>query len=413
MKVHHCPASGIRVNKGDYITIADSEVYSNTWWSSSAESAIVLAEGKHIDEVSWIKMRLIGNTVFDNMNKVPYYNPNYAWDYSPIGNYDCSIFLACQNREIDGCPWECRYGKESQDYIVDGMGVYVTRNKDTYLFGQMELADNIAYGNGINGVVFHRTDRGVVQRNTVYNNGVVPRLEFPEETTEDWHVNLSKSRQPYAGIVINNAEGVRLWSNNVLARYDDDYAYKIEADGTPPPLQAGGNNKVCKGLVDANLASYVSEETDTSVCGVDEPVVSTPSPSLSPKTDSPTSSAPTSNSPTVTPKYTEVSCGGECHLIDWPYNMGSGYQPGTAYAECEVACDSPTSDCRAFSLQDDYRPGNEGLRACFLYKASVEPKERCANDPFNAHKSCAYSTANGQFFITPSAKVEYNVNDLA
>ena len=30
MKVHHCPASGIRVNKGDYITIADSEVYSNT-----------------------------------------------------------------------------------------------------------------------------------------------------------------------------------------------------------------------------------------------------------------------------------------------------------------------------------------------------------------------------------------------
>lgn len=106
MKVHHCPASGIRVNKGDYVTIADSEVYSNTWWSSSAESAIVLAEGKHIDEVSWIKMRLVGNTVYDNMNKVPYYNPNYAWDYSPIGSYDCSIFSACENGEVDG--WKVR-----------------------------------------------------------------------------------------------------------------------------------------------------------------------------------------------------------------------------------------------------------------------------------------------------------------
>jgi len=106
MKVHHCPASGIRVNKGDYVTIADSEVYSNTWWSSSAESAIVLAEGKHIDEVSWIKMRLVGNTVYDNLNKIPYYNPNYAWDYSPIGNYDCSIFSACENGEIDG--WKVR-----------------------------------------------------------------------------------------------------------------------------------------------------------------------------------------------------------------------------------------------------------------------------------------------------------------
>lgn len=103
------------------------------------------------------------------------------------------------------------------------MGVYVTRNKDTYLHGQMELADNVAYGNGINGVVFHRTDRGVVRRNTVHGNGVVPREEHPEDVAEDWHVGLSKGRQPYSGVVLNNAEGVKLWSNNVAARYDDDY----------------------------------------------------------------------------------------------------------------------------------------------------------------------------------------------
>ena len=114
MKVHHCPASGIRVNKGDYITIADSLVYSNTWWSSSAESAIVLAEAIHVDTVDWVKMRLVGNVVYDNINKVPYYNPNYAWDYSPIGGYDCGSYAACEAEEVEGCPWECRYGKKTQ-----------------------------------------------------------------------------------------------------------------------------------------------------------------------------------------------------------------------------------------------------------------------------------------------------------
>ena len=102
------------MNKGDYITIADSLVYSNTWWSSSAESAIVLAESINVDDVDWIKMRLVGNVVYDNINKVPYYNPNYAWDYSPIGGYDCGSYAACEAEEVDGCPWECRYGKKTQ-----------------------------------------------------------------------------------------------------------------------------------------------------------------------------------------------------------------------------------------------------------------------------------------------------------
>ena len=114
MKVHHCPASGIRVNKGDYVTIADSEVYSNTWWSSSAESAIVLAEGVNIDTNEWIKMRLVNNVVYDNVNKIPYYNPNYDWDYSPIGGEDCASYAACQQELVEGCPWQCRYGKKTQ-----------------------------------------------------------------------------------------------------------------------------------------------------------------------------------------------------------------------------------------------------------------------------------------------------------
>lgn len=304
--------------------------------------------------------------------------------------------------------------RNQTDYIIDGMGVYVTRNKDTYLHGQMELADNVAYGNGINGVVFHRTDRGVVKRNTVYNNGVVPRLEYPESPVEDWMAGLMKSRQPYSGIVINNAEGVKLWSNKVMARYEDDYAYKLEVDGSgpPPPLAAGGNNKVCSGLVDEYISSVVWPTTGTAVCGVPGPPSATPVPSRSP-TRSPVAS-PTTEAPTDPPKYEEVSCGGACHLIQWPYNMGNTYLPAIAHAACEADCD--LGDCRAFSLQDDYRPGRDGMRWCFLYREVGEPSpEICADDPFNRADggTCAYGTSNGQFFITPAARAQYNVNDLA
>ena len=407
MKVHHCPASGIRVNRGDYITIADSKVYSNTWWSSAAESAIVLAQSISVDTQNTIKMRLTNNLVYDNINKIPYYNPNYAWDYSPIGNEDCSSYSACEQELIEGCPWECRYGKKTQDYIIDGMGVYVTRNSDTYLYGQMELSDNVAYGNGINGVVFHRTDRGVVRRNTVYDNGVVPRFEYEEPLMEDWMVNLSKSRQSYSGIVLNSAEGVRLWSNNVSARYESDYAFNAVEDGgnSPPSLAGGGNNRVCKGLVSPELDSVVTEASDPSVCGV---VVSTPSPTPQP-TRQPVSLAPT-ESPTVTPNYIEISCGNRCHLIQWPYNMGSSYLPNVAYEECESDCDN--GDCKAFSLQDDTRPAFNGYKRCFLYKESEEPSPAiCANNPFS-HPFCSYVTAGGSFFITPAAKDQYNVQDL-
>lgn len=98
-------------------------MYSNTWWASSAESAVVLAVSQSIDTNEGIKMKLTNNTVYDNVNKIPYYNPNYAWDYSPIGGLECASYSACEQEVIEGCPWQCRYGKKTQDYIIDGMGV--------------------------------------------------------------------------------------------------------------------------------------------------------------------------------------------------------------------------------------------------------------------------------------------------
>lgn len=147
------------------------------------------------------------------------------------------------------------------DYIIDGMGVYVTRNNKSYLHGQMDLSDNIAYGNGINGLVYHRTDRGFVQRNKVYDNGVVPR-DLEQERSEDWHQILGKGRQSYSGIVINDAIGVRLWSNIVKARDENDFAYNMISDGsTVGSITKGGNNTLCEGKVSPRLEAYLRSDT--------------------------------------------------------------------------------------------------------------------------------------------------------
>jgi hypothetical protein len=263
MFVHDCPASGLRVDNSDYVVIEDSEVFNNTWWSTAAESAVVLAQSINIDDENTIKMILRNNTVYNNMNKIPYYNKAYNWDYSPIaGNIDCAV-QACEDKLLT-CPWQCRYGKDTQDYIVDGMGVYVTRNSDTYLKGQMEMSSNTCYGNGINGLVFHRTFRGVVKDNLIYDNGVVPKDGHPEAVVEDWMAPLRKTRQPYSGLVLNNAKGVRMFRNKVRARYADDYAFTMEIDaGADYDLNDGGNNKVCRGEVGAKLASVVSTGSES------------------------------------------------------------------------------------------------------------------------------------------------------
>ena len=189
-KVHHCPHSGIRVDKGDYISIEHNEVYSNTWWGSSAESAVVIAEATDIDHYSWTKIFLLSNRVYDNRNFIPFYNEN----------------------AVDGDHDVPDYGTEEQTYIIDGSGVYVTRNSDTYKHGRMRLNHNKAYNNGINGLVVHKTDRAEVVGNVLWDNGQVPK-------------SAPESRQPYAGLTVNTADTVEVRENYVKTELHQDYAY--------------------------------------------------------------------------------------------------------------------------------------------------------------------------------------------
>ena len=127
--VHDTCGSGIRFNDADYVTIENCQVSRTSWWSSSAESAIVLAESIPIDNKTDIKMIFRGNRLFDNWNRIPFYQPSH------LG--------------LNAYP---DYGEASQNYILDGQGLYVTRVDDSYK-GTFLFENNIVANSGKNGYV--------------------------------------------------------------------------------------------------------------------------------------------------------------------------------------------------------------------------------------------------------------------
>ena len=104
--------------KGDYVSIQNNIVYNNTWWSSNAESAIVLADSRHIDELTITKMFLIYNHVFGNQNFIPYYNENY----------DDPNYVEQHQMDTGSGVGREGYGTINQTFIIDGSG-----NKEFYL----------------------------------------------------------------------------------------------------------------------------------------------------------------------------------------------------------------------------------------------------------------------------------------
>jgi len=202
-EVHNCPNSGIRSNFGDYITIEDNHVYDNTWYSSNAESAIVISDSRPVDDKIEFKMIVRHNLVHGNINQVSYYNSNYDDPQYLINN---QMHVAREN-----------YGSVAQTFIIDGSGVYMTRNSNSYKTGLFLLEYNTAFRNGINGLVVHKTDNAVVRHNILYDNGQVSR-------------DPPHSRQLNAGLTINHGHNCTGYNNTVFATAPN-YAYSID-DGS-------------------------------------------------------------------------------------------------------------------------------------------------------------------------------------
>ena len=196
--------SGIRVNKGDYVTLQGSSVANSTGCTASAESAMVIAEATNVDDLDVVKIKILGNKVFDNRNHLPF----FARNGFPPGAKP---------------PFDS-YGKAESTYIIDGSGIYLTRNSAFYSHGKFLIANNVAYRNGINGLVVHYTDRVILQNNTIANNGTVP---------------LEAHRQRTSGLVINHSQDIEILNNRVQVNVAGDAA--IRFFGEVSGINASGN----------------------------------------------------------------------------------------------------------------------------------------------------------------------------
>ena len=228
--VWDCPNSGIRVDNGDYVRLSYNTVYDNTFWSYNAESGIVIAQSLNRDGITnnptTIKMRIENNIAYGNINKIPYFNPNY--ECKPEGGF------SYDSTSTD-------YACAGQNYIHDGSGVYITRNRynsddtggsnpnGTDYIGGFLFANNLSYGNGMNGVVVHKTNNASVFNNTVHGNGEVPSIGSTEANYSasgvNWKDALEVGRQNYTGIVVHSSSDANIKNNISWARNTDDKSY--------------------------------------------------------------------------------------------------------------------------------------------------------------------------------------------
>ena len=177
--IHDVCGSAIRNQGGDYVTIRNNKVYHNTYWTTRGVGAVTVAEATVLpagDTCKGVKIKIEGNEVFENENKL------YSWNPS----------------------------KDFVKFVIDeGSGIFLTRNNDTYNHGYMLIANNLSYLNGANGIVVHYTDRTIVENNTVYHNGA----------------NNKDSKS--GGIGLNNVDTVELNNNISWARTTKSAIYKI------------------------------------------------------------------------------------------------------------------------------------------------------------------------------------------
>ena len=139
--IHDICASAVRNQGGDYVSITGNELYYNTYWTSVGVGALTVAEATvrpDGDTFTGIKIRIEQNRVHHSENRLVSWNPN----------------------------------KDFIHFVIDeGSGIFMTRNSDTYDHGYILIANNLSYFNGASGIVVHKTDRTIVEHNTVYLNG--------------------------------------------------------------------------------------------------------------------------------------------------------------------------------------------------------------------------------------------------
>ncbi len=139
--VHDYPASGMRSDRSDYVTISNNEIYHNSYWTTVGVGALTIARSEVRpvgDTNNNVKIKILKNYVHHNENRLISWNP----------------FKDFINMVID-----------------EGSGIFLTRNADSYNNGFFLVTNNISNFNGASGIVIQKTNRAIVEYNTVYKNG--------------------------------------------------------------------------------------------------------------------------------------------------------------------------------------------------------------------------------------------------
>ena len=81
-----------------------------------------------------------------------------------------------------------KYGCDVHDYIIDGSGCSITRNNSNgsganaqipngQYKGTFYFANNVSYGNGLNGLVVHKPNNSIVANNTIFEKHHIKQAE--------------------------------------------------------------------------------------------------------------------------------------------------------------------------------------------------------------------------------------------
>lgn len=190
LQIAHCPSAGVSVMTSDNVTVENSIVFGNTWWSTKGESAIQV-----VDAIGGGKIVVNNNIVHGNRN----YMPNYQQSPPPAGVNQTST-----------------YGSSAQFDINDGNGISVARS--TNYTGSFEITRNIVYDNGVNGISVHRLTNNrtkvLVEKNLLFGNGKTSKV--------------NEYRQSAGGILLSSGEK----NLNQTATLKNNTVYITEFPGT-------------------------------------------------------------------------------------------------------------------------------------------------------------------------------------
>ena len=323
--VYNTPGSGIRFNDSDYITVENNIVYNSTWWTSSASSAIVYAESISLegDNENDIKMIMRGNIVYNNWNRIPFYVTQ----------------LPDNNGNVGG-----NYGTASQNYILDGQGLYVTRSDPEYA-GTFLFENNICVNNGKNGINFDHSDSAsaIYVNNTLYYNGVHNIIQM-QEHGELLHVGNNK----VAGIKANGVFDATV-VNNIIVTRDNEYSALAFNDIT-------GTRLAVNNIIQNGTYAWPASENNNLI-DVDPLFVSVPSTVEGEIDFSITDFSLTSNSPAIdagNPNYTPLT------------DIIGNLRPSSPNAISSTSFENTTDEWTAFgatisSTTNQYLSGNSSL----------------------------------------------------